>query len=62
MHPISNNRSGLPFSLFLSKVIEKKYGHCSKWVYILRYPSHSVTKVVMLPIGVQVLQLDPVVV
>jgi hypothetical protein len=59
MHPISNNRSGLPFSLFLSKVIEKKYGHCSKWVYILRYPSHSVTKAVMFPLGFRYCSLIP---
>jgi hypothetical protein len=53
MHPISANRSGLFFSLFLSRVIEKYYLHISKWGLILKYPSHNTTKAAMccIPLG-----------
>jgi hypothetical protein len=48
VHPIVANRSGLFFSLFLSRLIEKKYLHISKWGLIPKYPSHNTTKAVML--------------
>ena len=47
-HPIN-----IGASFFLSRVMEKKYLHNSKWGSIPRYPSHSAIKAVMcwIPFG-----------
>ena len=46
MHPIGTDRS-LALSLILSREMEKKYLHNSKWGSIPRYPSHSAMKATM---------------
>jgi hypothetical protein len=62
-HPISTDDSP-PLSLFLSREIAKKNLHSSKWGSIPRYPSHNAIKGhdVLDPIGIQMLQLNLVVV
>jgi len=46
VHPIGTSRS-MALSLFLSREIEKKYLHNSKWGSIPRYPSYSAMKAAM---------------
>ena len=62
-HPIGTGVSR-PLSFFLNKEMERKYLQSSKWGSIPRYPSHIAMKGrdVLDPIGVQVLQLDLIVV
>jgi hypothetical protein len=61
-HPTGTGSSAF-FSLLFYREMAKKYFRSSKWGSIPKYPSHSATKGrdVLNPIGVQVLQLNLVI-